>query len=45
MAIFSVFSLVELILCKSYLRFMSDFASAKNKNAAEEKKKERFPIF
>lgn len=40
MAIFSVFSLAELILCKSCLRFMSNFASAKNRNAAEEKKKE-----
>lgn len=41
MAIFSVFSLAELILCKSCLRFMSNFASAKNRNAAEEKKKKR----
>lgn len=32
------FSLVELILCKSCLTFMSDFASTKNRNAAEEKK-------
>lgn len=41
MAIFSVFSLVELILCKNCLRFMSDFACAKNRNAAEGKKKKR----
>lgn len=41
MAIFSDFSLAELIPCKSCLRFMSDFASAKNRNAAEGKKKNK----